>query len=146
MTHQLVTLFWIISNILTLHCYTFSVIYTFYFYIAFEELTFYQKCSIKCVLYSLFYSKKCFQKIWFSSQTKFWRSSQTHSRKCSKKALQKAFKVKSSQKSAKKKYSEKLLGSRIGSKKSRLTKKNAQQSFFCQKGPHKRQCSKKHSK
>ena len=43
------------SNILTLHFYTFSVIYTFYFYIAFEELTFYQKYSIKCVLYSLFY-------------------------------------------------------------------------------------------
>ena len=55
MTHQLFTLFWIISNILTFHFYTFSVIYTFYFYIAFEELTFYQKCSIKCVLYSLFY-------------------------------------------------------------------------------------------
>ena len=56
MTHQLFTLFWIISNILTFHFYTFSVIYTFYFYIAFEELTFYQKCSIKCILYSLFYS------------------------------------------------------------------------------------------
>ena len=56
MTHQLFTLFWIISNILTFHFYTFSVIYTFYFYIAFEELTFYQKCSIKCVLYSLFYN------------------------------------------------------------------------------------------
>ena len=58
MTHQLFTLFWIISNILTFHFYTFSVIYTFYFYIAFEELTFYQKCSIKCVLYSLFYIYK----------------------------------------------------------------------------------------
>ena len=55
MTHQLFTLFWIISNILTFHFYTFSVICTFYFYIAFEELTFYQKCSIKCVLFSLFY-------------------------------------------------------------------------------------------
>ena len=55
MTHQLVTLFWIISNILTFHFYTFSVIYTFYFFIAFEELTFYKKCSMKCVLYSLFY-------------------------------------------------------------------------------------------
>ena len=58
MTHQLFTLFWIISNILTFHFYTFSVICTFYFYIAFEELTFYQKCSIKCVLYSLFYTRK----------------------------------------------------------------------------------------
>ena len=58
MTHQLFTLFWIISNILTFHFYTFSVIYTFYSYIAFEELTFYQKCSIKCVLYSLFYIYK----------------------------------------------------------------------------------------
>ena len=49
-----------ISNILTFHFYTFSVICTFYFYfyIAFEELTFYQKCSIKCVLYSLFYIYK----------------------------------------------------------------------------------------
>ena len=47
-----------ISNILTFHFYTFSVIYTFFFYIAFEELTFYQKCSIKCVLYSLFYTSK----------------------------------------------------------------------------------------
>ena len=56
MTHQLFTLFWIISNILTFHFNTFSVIYTFYFYIAFEELTFYQKCSIKCILYSLFYN------------------------------------------------------------------------------------------
>ena len=55
MTHQLFTLFQIICNILTFHFYTFSAIYTFYFYIAFEELTFYQKCSIKCVLYSLFY-------------------------------------------------------------------------------------------
>ena len=61
MTHQLFTLFWIISNILTFHFYTFSVIYTFYFYIAFEELTFYQKCSIKCVLYSLFYTLKAFK-------------------------------------------------------------------------------------
>ena len=60
MTHQLFTLFWIISNILTFHFYTFSVIYTFYFYIAFEELTFYQKCSIKCVLYSLFYTRTVF--------------------------------------------------------------------------------------
>ena len=58
MTHQLVTLFWIISNILTFHFYTFSVIYTFYFYMAFEELTFYQKCSMKCNLYSLFYNVK----------------------------------------------------------------------------------------
>ena len=58
MTHQLFTLFWIISNILTFHFYTFSVIYTFYFYTAFEELTFYQKCWIKCVLYSLFYTSK----------------------------------------------------------------------------------------
>ena len=56
MTHWLFTLFQIISNILTSSLLTFSVIYTFYFYIAFEELTFYQKCSIKCVLYSLFYS------------------------------------------------------------------------------------------
>ena len=52
------TLFWIISNFLTFHFCTFSVIYTFYFYVAFEELTFYQKCSIKCVLYSLFYLLK----------------------------------------------------------------------------------------
>ena len=60
MTPQLFTLFWIISNILTFHFYTFSVIYTFCFYIAFEELTFYQNCSIKCVLYSLFYiGKRC---------------------------------------------------------------------------------------
>ena len=57
MTHQLFTLFWIISNILTFHFFTFSVIYTFYFYIAFAQLIFYQKCSIKCVLYSLFYQK-----------------------------------------------------------------------------------------
>ena len=56
MTHQLFTLFWIISNILTFHFYTFSVIYTFYFFIAFEELWIYQKCSIKCVLYSLCYN------------------------------------------------------------------------------------------
>ena len=56
MTHQLFTLFQIISNILTSSLLTFSVIYTFYFYIAFEELTFYQKWSIKCVLYSLFYN------------------------------------------------------------------------------------------
>ena len=68
MTHQLFTLFWIISNILTFHFYTFSVIYTFYFYIAFEELTFYQKCSIKCVLYSLFYCliRFAFGNIFFS--------------------------------------------------------------------------------
>ena len=32
-----------------------SEIYNFYFNIAFEELTFYQKCSIKCVGNSLFY-------------------------------------------------------------------------------------------
>ena len=58
MTHWLFTLLQIISNILTSSLLTFSVIYTFYFYIAFEELTFYQKCLIKCVLYSLFYRKK----------------------------------------------------------------------------------------
>ena len=34
---------------------TFSEIYNFYFNIVFEELTFYQKCSIKCVGNSLFY-------------------------------------------------------------------------------------------
>ena len=32
-----------------------SVIYTFYFYTAFEELVIYQTCLIKYVLYSLFY-------------------------------------------------------------------------------------------
>ena len=74
MTHQLFTLFWIISNILTFHFYTFSVICTFYFYIAFEELTFYQKCSIKCVLYSLFYSVICQNDLDFdfSSRSEFW--------------------------------------------------------------------------
>ena len=69
MTHQLFTLFWIISNILTFHFYTFSVIYTFYFYIAFEHLTFYQKCSIKCVLYSLFYIRVVSKK--WDSHSKF---------------------------------------------------------------------------
>ena len=58
MTHWLFSLFQIISNILTSSLLTFSVNYTFYFYIAFEELTFYQKCSIKYVLYSLFYTAK----------------------------------------------------------------------------------------
>ena len=67
-------------------------------------------------------------------------------KKVLKKAIQKAAKEKSSQESAEKKYSEKLFGSRVGSKKSVFSKKNAQQSFFCQKGPHKRQRSKKHSK
>ena len=57
MTHQLFTLFQIICNILTFHFYTFSVIYTFYFYIAFEELTFYKKCSIKCIG-NFFYTRK----------------------------------------------------------------------------------------
>ena len=67
-------------------------------------------------------------------------------KKVLKKAIQKVVKGKSSQKSAQKKYSEKLVGSRVGSKKIIFSKKNAQQSFFCQKGPHKRQRSKKHSK
>ena len=58
MTHWLFTLFQIISNILTSSLLTFSVIYTFYFYIAFEELTIYKKCSIKSDLYSLFYRRK----------------------------------------------------------------------------------------
>ena len=40
-----------------------ATLYTFYFYIAFEELTFYQKCSIKCVLYSLFYRKRSVNKV-----------------------------------------------------------------------------------
>ena len=67
MTHWLFTLLQIISNILTSSLLTFSVTYTFYFYIAFVELTFYQKCSIKCVLYSLFYPRKTCQLWHFSS-------------------------------------------------------------------------------
>ena len=79
MTHQLFTLFWIISNILTFHFYTFSVIYTFYFYIAFEELTFYQKCSIKCVLYSLFYSQNISPQCGLDSPYLWWHLAHTWS-------------------------------------------------------------------
>ena len=49
MTHWLFTLFKIISNILTSLLLTFSVIYTFYFYIASEGLKIYQKYLIKKV-------------------------------------------------------------------------------------------------
>ena len=49
MTHWLFTLFQIISNILTSSLLTFSVIYTFYFYIASEGLKIYQKYLIKKV-------------------------------------------------------------------------------------------------
>ena len=49
MTHCLFTLFQIISNILTSSLLTFSVIYTFYFYIASEGLKIYQKYLIKKV-------------------------------------------------------------------------------------------------
>ena len=54
-------------------------------------------------------------------------------KKVLKKAIQKAVKEKSSQKSAEKKYSEKLFGSRIGSKKSRLTKKTLNKVFLVKK-------------
>ena len=57
MTHQLFTLFWIISNILTFHFYTFSVICTFYFYIAFKGLKIHQKYLIKKVPYFPFLEK-----------------------------------------------------------------------------------------
>ena len=49
MTHWLFTLFQIISNILTSSLLTFSVTYTFYFYIASEGLKIYQKYLIKKV-------------------------------------------------------------------------------------------------
>ena len=49
MTHWLFTLFQIISNILTSSLLTFSVIYTFDFYIASEELKIYQNNLIKKV-------------------------------------------------------------------------------------------------
>ena len=49
MTHWLFTLFQIISNILTSSLLTFSVIFTFYFYIASEGLKIYQKHLIKKV-------------------------------------------------------------------------------------------------
>merc|ERR1712081_7994 len=49
MTHRLFTLFQIISNILTSSLLTFSVIYTFYLYIASEGLKIYQKYLIKKV-------------------------------------------------------------------------------------------------
>ena len=49
MTHWLFTLFQIIRNILTSSLLTFSVIYTFYFYIASEGLKIYQKYLIKKV-------------------------------------------------------------------------------------------------
>ena len=49
MTHWLFTLFQKISNILSSSLLTFSVIYTFYFYIASEGLKIYQKYLIKKV-------------------------------------------------------------------------------------------------
>ena len=49
MPHRLCTLFQIISNILPSSLLTFSVIYTFDFYIASEELKIYQKYLIKKV-------------------------------------------------------------------------------------------------
>ena len=49
MTHWLFTLFQIISNILTSSLLTFSVIYTFYFYIASKGLKICQKYLIKKV-------------------------------------------------------------------------------------------------
>ena len=54
MTHWLFTLFQIISNILTSSLLTFSVIYTFYFYIASEGLKIYQKYLKKRYLTFLF--------------------------------------------------------------------------------------------
>ena len=47
MPHQLFTLSWMISNILTFHFCTFSVMYTFYFYIDLEELIFYKIYLLK---------------------------------------------------------------------------------------------------
>ena len=101
---------------------------------------------LKEVLKIVFLLKKVlYKKIWFSSQTKFWRSSQTHSSKCSRKALQKAFKEKSSQKSAKK-VLRKAVGLKNRLKKIKFNQKNAQQSFFGQTSSHKREGSKKYSK
>ena len=68
MTHWLLTLFQIISNIFTSSVLTFSVICTFYFYIAFKEHTFYQKHSIKCVENSLFYSCIAFEELTFDQK------------------------------------------------------------------------------
>ena len=67
MTHWLFTLFQIISNILTSSLLTFSVIYTFYFYIASEGLKIYQKYLIKKV--------PDFPEIWsFFMSSSFWKA------------------------------------------------------------------------
>ena len=41
-----------------LNCQHFSEIYTFYHFIVFDELAFYQKCSTKCIWKSLFLLKR----------------------------------------------------------------------------------------
>ena len=66
-------------------------------------------------------------------------------KKVFKKTIQKAVKGKTSQKVLKKGTQKSCLADEWAQKIIFL-QKNAQQSFFCQKGPHKRQRSKKHSK
>ena len=88
---------------------------------------------LKEVLKIVFLLKKVFPKNMVLESNKILKKFTNTLKKVLKKALQKAFKVKSSQKSAKKKYSEKLFGSRIGSKKSRLTKKTLNKVFLVKK-------------
>ena len=87
---------------------------------------------LKEVLKIVFLLKKVFPKNMVLESNKILKKFTNTLKKVLKKALQKAFKVKSSQKSAKK-YSEKLFGSRIGSKKSRLTKKTLNKVFLVKK-------------
>ena len=101
---------------------------------------------LKEVLKIVFLLKKVFPKNMVLESNKILKMCTNTLKKVLKIALQKSFKVKSSQKSAKKRYSEKLFGSRMGSKISFFPKKNAQQSFFGQKSSHKRECSKKYLK
>ena len=90
------------------------------------------------VLKIVFLLKKAFPKKMILECTNIFK-------KVLKKAIQKAVKEKNSQKVLKK-ILRKAVWLKSGLKKIIFLQKNAQQSFFCQKGPHKRQRSKKHSK
>ena len=90
------------------------------------------------VLKIVFLLKKAFPKKMILECTNIFK-------KVLKKAIQKAVKEKSSQKSTKKSTQKSCLAQEWAQKNYFSPKKRSTK-FFCQKGPHKRQRSKKHSK
>ena len=88
---------------------------------------------LKEVLKIVFLLKKAFPKNMFHKPNKIMKKCTNTLKKVLKKTFPKAFKVRSSQISAKKKYPEKLLGSRMGYRKSCFSKKTLNNVFLIKK-------------